>query len=523
LRKQQVQTHDDSEPQAAVFTFLLAWSLLFDHRTFLGHLLNFSSLDVSTAIHISTCIIAVWAIVKPSSLVRFLCLVIVGLADFIYQLPVVPNHHVFELVVFATILTSFFYLRFKKRNGVTKTEFYELFAPILRIELIVLYFWVAVHKFNTGFLDQDISCATVQYFNIKTLLPFLPVSDWILNFNIYGTLSIEILIPLLLIIPKTRVYGLILGVLFHSILGLRYQGFTALMFALFSLFIPLSCYDHFKSKFMDFRDKISDKFPSISNYRKWEKKYFNKFVTQALFMTIILLVLRFFMRGNTKSLEIHSSFSPYIAYVLILVTFFFLMIRVVKPLGIDQSGIMVPKVKWLLIFPFIIFLNGVSPHLGLKNVQVLAMYSNLRTEGGKTNHLFIPSSFQVFNTLEDLVTIKKSNHKLLNSASGYLSNIPWWGTNVKMPSTYIKYMRVNNKDFLGNYKYKLPFVFLQNNITGMANKGMKNINLEYERGGKIFRTHHAELEPDLSQASIFQRKLLYLRAVPDDEKGLCMW
>jgi len=440
-------------------------------------------------------------------------------------MPLLANHGVFEIVVFITILTSFLYLRFSDKNEFTKTKFYELFAPILRIELVVLYFWAAVHKFNTGFFDQIISCGLVQYFNVKTVLPFLPVSDLILNFSIYGTLVIEILIPLLLIIPRTRVHGLVLGILFHSLLGLKYRGFSALIFALFSLFIPLCSYELFKSRFMDFRDRISDKFPAVSKYRKWAKKYFNNFITQAIIITIILFILRaIFKRTKILNIEIFSIHTLYITYVLIVAILFFLLLKVVKPSGIYQRGIMVPRVKWLLIFPLIIFLNGLLPHLGLKNVQVLAMFSNLRTEGGETNHLFIPSSFQVFNTLNDLVTIKRSNYEGLDVLSGYVKNKPWKGTNIRVPSSaYINYLKEKGIDFPHEFKFKIPFVLLQNIITAMKNKGMKNINIEYERGGEVFLIYNAERDHDLSQASIFQIKFFFLRAVPDDDRGLCMW
>ena len=194
-----------------------------------------------------------------------------------------------------------------------------------------------------------------------------------------------------------------------------------------------------------------------------------------------------------------------------------------KGLRISQKGMMVPKVKWLLIFPISVFLIGLTPHLGLKNVQVFAMFSNLRTEGGNTNHLFIPSSFQLFDNLEDLVTIKRSNRRKLNSLSGYLSNRPFIGTSVRMPSLYVKYMRENYKDFRSRFKYKIPFTFLQNGLTMMAQGGAKDIELLYERNGKTFHTKNAELDPDLNRASFLQRKLLFMRAIPDDDRGLCMW
>jgi len=126
----------------AVFTLLLACSLLFDIKSPIENLFNFSYFYSHRIIYLSTCIIAIWTIVKPSSLFRFLFLVVSGLATFITYLPVVPNHIVLEIVVLLTILTSFFYLRFKRKNEFNKTKFYELFAPILRIELIVLYFHI---------------------------------------------------------------------------------------------------------------------------------------------------------------------------------------------------------------------------------------------------------------------------------------------------------------------------------------------------------------------------------------------
>jgi len=88
--------------------FLLAWSVIFDHRRSLADLLNYSTLDFNKTIYLSTCLIAVWTMIKPSSLIRFLCLVISGLIEVLVKLPIVPNHGVLEAIVFASILVCFF-------------------------------------------------------------------------------------------------------------------------------------------------------------------------------------------------------------------------------------------------------------------------------------------------------------------------------------------------------------------------------------------------------------------------------
>ena len=59
----------------------------------------------------------------------------------------------------------------------------------------------------------------------------------------------------------------------------------------------------------------------------------------------------------------------------------------------------------LLIFPVLVLFHGFSPYLGLRTVPAFSMYSNLRTEGGLTNHWFMPSrALRVAGFQEDLVT-----------------------------------------------------------------------------------------------------------------------
>ena len=84
-------------------------------------------------------------------------------------------------------------------------------------------------------------------------------------------------------------------------------------------------------------------------------------------------------------------------------------------------------------------------------------------------------------------------------------------------------MNDKNEGVRTRFRYKIPFAMLQNMVTQLAKRGGTNIKLEYERGGEIFNTRNAELDPILSNASIFQIKFLSQRAVPDDERGLCMW
>lgn len=508
----------------AVFTFLFAWSYLFDIREAIAYLPNISEYPTTRLLSLVIAILAIWTILKPSSLIRSISFFVALLILTFIRMPNVANHEFWECIILITILSCFVYSKISEKSNFTNTTFYELFAPALRLELIILYFWTIVHKLNTGFLDYKISCATVEIFQIKNIIPALPTPYWFIPINPLFTLLIEASIPILLIIPKTRILGLILGIVFHFILGLIYMGFTILIFSLFSLFIPTSSYDKIKTIVYELIDKFSDPFTRIINYKSWKRSKIVNYIVQFIFILSILFILRIFMKGSYKSSLFLSKNGLYVIFCIILsITFLYFVVRRTKELRVNQKINFIPSNRWLLIFPALVLLNGLLPHIGLKNIQVMAMFSNLRTEGGKTNHLFIPPSFQLFNNLNDLVLIKGSNDRILNQFSKYNSGRSFEFTTIEFPKYYIQYLKRNNEHFKTTFKYLIPFVSLQNQITEMAEDGAKNIALLYERDGKNFYTRNAELDPHLSNASLFQMKFLAQRAVPLDERGLCMW
>ena len=50
-----------------------------------------------------------------------------------------------------------------------------------------------------------------------------------------------------------------------------------------------------------------------------------------------------------------------------------------------------------MLLPVLVVLNGSSPYLGLKTETSFAMFSNLRTIGGLSNHLLVGAGVQVFD------------------------------------------------------------------------------------------------------------------------------
>ncbi|SMB98761.1 hypothetical protein SAMN00120144_1769 [Hymenobacter roseosalivarius DSM 11622] len=81
--------------------------------------------------------------------------------------------------------------------------------------------------------------------------------------------------------------------------------------------------------------------------------------------------------------------------------------------------------------PLVVFLNGMSPYLSLKTQTSLSMFSNLRTEGGISNHLFMPKSLQINGLEKDLVKIIATD---LNELKQYTHN--------KQYITYFEFRRI---------------------------------------------------------------------------------
>jgi hypothetical protein len=60
--------------------------------------------------------------------------------------------------------------------------------------------------------------------------------------------------------------------------------------------------------------------------------------------------------------------------------------------------------RWLLVFPALLLLHGLTSYLGLRTVGNFTMYSNLRTEGERSDHLLLGSNpLKLWDYQEDVV------------------------------------------------------------------------------------------------------------------------
>ena len=336
---------------------------------------------------------------------RFALFLALQICVILSQLPwPVTNHWIFTCFIGLSGLIAAAQAFRKDRSWAptARTWLSEFVGPA-RIQVLVLYAFTFLHKLNSDFLDVGHSCGSAHYLNLRNLIPFLPTSEWHRWAAVYSTLAIEGGIPLLLFFGRTRLIGVGLALGFHTLIGLNnFFDFSAVLFALMLLFIPAG--------------PEGPKAPTGRYGFAWGAARFEAsrpvaFLVSASALAGILTVLA--GRLSKEASSMLGIVGGVVCGVGLLS--FLIVLTVRKTLSADLDPIRfgaVPHVVPLLL----LILNGLSPYLGLKTESSFAMFSNLRTEGGKSNHLFMPSA-QPFGFQKELVQIVDSTDPELKDKS----------------------------------------------------------------------------------------------------------
>jgi hypothetical protein len=142
------------------------------------------------------------------------------------------------------------------------------------------------------------------------------------------------------------------------------------------------------------------------------------------------------------------------------------------------------------MFPILVLINGISPYIGLKTQSSWSMFSNLRTEGGASNHLVIKHPYYLAGYQTDLVEIKDSSDPRLKAfkEKGY-------------SITYFELKR---------------YMSAKHSIDGDSGR------IEYVRKGSGKSVSAPGDDPELFEPDNYLlRKLLSFRPVPSGKTGVC--
>ncbi|MFT2008027.1 HTTM domain-containing protein [Pontibacter sp. 13R65] len=383
--------------QLAVFCLLWGMANLF-------HLLSFPYVvSLSDPFSWLVGVFALLLVLRPQSLVLLFLMLCFSLTRTFRWMPDTPNHILFEFVLNSTILLVILYACFSSFNKNRKipdlddpalrAQIFNAFAAPARISLLLLYFYAVLHKLNWDYLNTDISCSSVLLTTFGDRLPFLPTNQTAQIGAIYGTLLIEAAIPLMFCFRRTRAAGIFLGLGFHFFLSLHphdgLYSFSSLLFSLFFLFTPPAFTANLNNLLQPIHDKI--------------KRPFRLFLKVLLLIAAAAILVRWAGAINFAGLLIWCVYGAFVIVVYTVLT----VKWPAKESSFSYYFAIRPAALW--VFPALVLFNGMNPYLGFKTQTSFSMFSNLRTEGGYSNHLFIPTNLHLTNLQEDLIEIVETD------------------------------------------------------------------------------------------------------------------
>ena len=396
----------------------------------------------------------------------------------------VVNHILVETLFNLVILLAFLVTRLEAQPF-SSARVLSRFVPVLQVSMVVMYYFAILAKLNAGFFDPQQSCVVVMFDDLCQRFPFVPENDWTRQSAIWGTILIESAIPVLLTFRRTQWLAILAGLAFHFMLGLiGHRTFSGLAYAVYGLFL-LPALTATTNRFLNW---LRGLFGFGGLRLAWK-------VGAVAAVGVVIGVTLAEYTGNYRAGP--GPFKVYrfpwviwISWSLLLGALYCITIRCVEGRETRRD----PDAEnarpgWLWLFVVIVFCNGCSQYLGLKTETCFTMYSNLRTEGGVNNHLFMPA-LRIAGFQDDLVEI----------------------------------LETDNRDLLENYLQKENYItaFEFHRLISSADE---EFFVEFRHEGKVQRidlvNSKTDSHPFLEKQNLFMRKLLFFRPVPKSDLSPC--
>jgi hypothetical protein len=247
-------------------------------------------------------------------------------------------------------------------------------APAARWVLLGFYSFAAFAKLNSGFFDPTVSCG-VLYANQALSswgLPTLSSSSPLAPVVAVATAVIELSVPVLLIVPRTRRLGVALGYSFHFLFSLdlsqHFYDFTSVLFPLFALFLDDA---------------------TLSSFEERVEAHRTASQVVAAYLVALATAAVAPQNGLTDRFVWYGFFAVWIPFGFMLVAWVVRDLNRPSPVAMKLGG---PAPA--LIFALVV-LNGLTPYLGAKTGYGFNMYANLETVDGHTNHYVVRRALEL--------------------------------------------------------------------------------------------------------------------------------
>jgi hypothetical protein len=147
--------------------------------------------------HIAVSLSAILVLLKPSSIRRFLAMLIIDLVVLAIDLPLVVNHWLLLALTTLGLGVGRAHAAVRRAPWLSDPgEVYRHIAPAVRIQVVLVYLFAVLAKLNTDFLDPALSCAATMSQDLLGQVPVALYAGWQDVPAVAVTLLIEALLPI---------------------------------------------------------------------------------------------------------------------------------------------------------------------------------------------------------------------------------------------------------------------------------------------------------------------------------------
>jgi hypothetical protein len=336
-------------------------------------------------------VVAIVVLLRPRALTPLLVLCTLGPLTTWFEAPLLGSHWVVAMFVDLALILAVVVTREPGRLE-------GLFLPLARWVLIIFYVFAGFAKLNHAFFTPAVSCGT--YF-LDELAQSLHIGvhsqsgGWWTNLVPFAVAGTELSIPILLLVRRTRHTGVMVALLFHSLIAFdqthQFSDFSSVLAPLFVLFLP--------------RTFASDVVGQARQLASVNRERIRAFV---ILGAALLLVAQFYGRGDgVARLFLDGRGFAWAIYDVAL-----LALVIAYLLGEPRKALEHPLAlrrdnapPWLAVLPALVLFTGLSPYLELRTAYAFNMYSNLETVDGRSNHLIVTRTLPLTDVQSDLVHI----------------------------------------------------------------------------------------------------------------------
>lgn len=463
-----------------------------------------------------------------------LFLVAATLHPLLLQFPDVPNHVNVEIYCSLILLTAIGYSLARSRQFPTDDDCFELVRPVLQSSMILIYVLAGFAKLNTDFFNSDVSCvgsmveqlanvATRRTLGIPTAVLFGAGGALIivalvsghrlgrslslaLRLGLFGVLVLpavlalhfasripsgaaavlvmsmagvvilwELVGGLMLAVPRFQGLILAFGWMMHATLSLiGFVHFGGLAFALLFTFLPARYLDLTTTRVRVPMTGWSIPRPHV-------------------YFTVCVLA------GIVSGLR-HRLAAGMLFNLGTLILIWPILNAVVEQLprptwpGVSLNNRLTPR--WMFAFPVLLLLHGLTSYLGLRTAGNFTMFSNLRTEGPRSNHFLLGGNpLKLWGYQEDVVRVTRIDDSV-----------------AKLDDTYQPMQGVD-----------LPVVEFRKRIDAWTAAGTV-VPMTFEYRGRVQSTGNIVTDPVWrSRGRNWEMRLLDFRVIQPQGPNRCRW